>query len=200
MKVTGASAVAMAVMKSTPSTLQPAFSLGCDHGRRSHGRYRRRRHGCLQHRVTQRRGRQHGERRTYLESLARRSAAGAAGAVGRPPIQRLAACRATPVRCVGPARWASALGDRLAHDIITAPVVCGGAVCVSSFDGAVSCFDASNGQRLASRDERHLCSVGGRRRRLCRAAHGRRGPITQSPADLQRATPRKARPSNAPPI
>jgi hypothetical protein len=87
----------------------------------------------------------------------------------------------------------------LAHDIITAPVVCGGAVYVSSLDGVVSCVDASNGQRLASRDKR-FCSVGGRRRRLCRAAHGRRGPITQSLADLPRATSWKSRRSNAPPI
>jgi outer membrane protein assembly factor BamB len=40
----------------------------------------------------------------------------------------------------------------LAHDIITAPVVCGGGVYVSSFDGAVSCFDAATGQRRWRRE------------------------------------------------
>jgi outer membrane protein assembly factor BamB len=70
----------------------------------------------------------------------------------------------------------------LAHHIFTAPVVCGGAVYVSSFDGAVSCFEASNGQRLASRDK--FCWVVGDAVYVAR----RRRSITQSLADLQRAS------------
>jgi outer membrane protein assembly factor BamB len=50
--------------------------------------------------------------------------------------------------CDGRPLWET----ELEHDVITAPVVSGGAVYVSSFDGAVACFDAVSGRQRWRRE------------------------------------------------